>query len=171
MARFDDLDIGAMVPDDLDEVLLVDARALKSAWSRTHFVEELSSPLALCYVARGAERHGAPLVGFAVVRVVGDECEVLTIAVDPRFRRRGAGRALLERALAEARGRGARKAHLEVRAGNRAARSLYALLGFSERGSRPRYYANPVEDALLMTADLRERNLSPSDPDPRPASP
>ncbi len=154
MGRFDDLDIGVMVADDLDEVLMVDARALRSAWSRTHFVEELSSPLALCLVARGAARQGAPLVGFAVVRVVGDECEVLTIAVDPRFRRRGAGRALLERALAEAQDRGARKAHLEVRASNRAAHGLYALLGFSERGLRPRYYVNPIEDALLMTADL-----------------
>ncbi|MFN7952945.1 MAG: ribosomal protein S18-alanine N-acetyltransferase [bacterium] len=161
MGRFDDLDIDAMVLDDLDEVLVVEARALKGAWSRVHFVEELESPLGACYVARGPERRGSPVLGFAVVRVVGDECEVLTIAVDPRFRRRGVGRALLERALADAARRGARKAHLEVRASNHAARGLYLLLGFSERGLRPRYYAHPVEDALLMTADLAAHSPAP----------
>ncbi len=156
MARFDALDVGEMVLDDLDEVLAVDARSLKSAWTRRHFLVELESPLSAAYVARSARHRDGALLGFAVVRVVADECEVLTIAVDPRARRRGVGRALLERALGDARHRGARRAHLEVRAGNRAAIGLYTLLGFGERGLRARYYANPTEDALLMTADLGE---------------
>ena len=154
MARFDDLDVGEMVLDDVEEVLAIDARALRSAWSRAHFLVELESPLGAAYVARSPRhRHGA-LLGFAVVRVVADECEVLTIAVDPKARRRGVGRALLERALADAFRRGARRAHLEVRAGNRAAIALYTLLGFGERGLRARYYVNPTEDALLMTAEV-----------------
>lgn len=154
MARFDDLDVGEMVLGDLDEVLDVDTRSLRSSWTRPHFLVELESPLGAAYVARSPRHRGGALLGFVVVRVIADECEVLTIAVDPRARRRGVGRAMLERALADAHRRGARRAHLEVRAGNRAAIALYTLLGFGERGLRPRYYANPPEDALLMTAEL-----------------
>jgi ribosomal-protein-alanine N-acetyltransferase len=39
---------------------------------------------------------------------------------------------------------------LEVRASNAAALGLYRLLGFAETGRRPRYYHDPVEDAVLM---------------------
>jgi ribosomal-protein-alanine N-acetyltransferase len=43
---------------------------------------------------------------------------------------------------------------LEVRASNRAALALYLSLGFSQTGRRPRYYIDPVEDALLLTLRL-----------------
>ena len=45
---------------------------------------------------------------------------------------------------------------LEVRSSNVAARALYGSLGFSETGSRPKYYATPDgrEDAILMTLTL-----------------
>ena len=39
---------------------------------------------------------------------------------------------------------------LEVRASNQAALGFYRSLGFSETGRRPGYYADPVEDAVLM---------------------
>jgi len=44
--------------------------------------------------------------------------------------------------------------HLEVRASNEAARALYARLGFVETGRRPRYYAAPEEDAVLLSLAL-----------------
>ena len=39
---------------------------------------------------------------------------------------------------------------LEARASNRAALGLYCSLGFKETGRRLRYYADPIEDAILM---------------------
>jgi ribosomal protein S18 acetylase RimI-like enzyme len=44
---------------------------------------------------------------------------------------------------------------LEVRASNFPAVALYGTLGFTETGRRPRYYADPIEDAVLMTVTLR----------------
>ena len=43
---------------------------------------------------------------------------------------------------------------LEVRASNQQATAFYRALGFAESGRRLRYYADPVEDAVLMSLRL-----------------
>ena len=43
---------------------------------------------------------------------------------------------------------------LEVRASNAAALAVYRALGFAATGRRPRYYADPPEDALLLQLRL-----------------
>jgi ribosomal-protein-alanine N-acetyltransferase len=44
--------------------------------------------------------------------------------------------------------------HLEVRASNLAAIRFYQAQNFKQTGARPRYYADPEEDAVLMTLRL-----------------
>jgi len=90
--------------------------------------------------------------GFIVYRVVADEAEIITIGVAPAARRGGIAAAMLEIAMRDARGRGAKKMFLEVATGNTAARSLYAGAGFSESGIRPKYYDG--EDAIIMSKAL-----------------
>lgn len=90
-----------------------------------------------------AEADGE-LAGFAVWQELpGGEAELLNLAVDPRQRRRGAGRALVE-AMA------GRRTWLEVRASNEGAIRFYESLGFERRGLRRDYYRDPVEDAVVM---------------------
>jgi len=50
---------------------------------------------------------------------------------------------------------GSTSAWLEVRAGNRAAQSLYERCGFHVAGRRRDYYTLPVEDALIMNLRIR----------------
>lgn len=84
------------------------------------------------------------VAGFAVWQELpGGEAELLNLAVDPRLRRRGAGRALVE--VMEG-----RRVWLEVRASNEAAIRFYRSLGFAVCGVRRRYYRDPDEDAVLM---------------------
>ena len=78
-----------------------------------------------------------------------DEAEILNIAVHPDFRRRGLGRALIERLAHERPG----PQLLEVRESNVRARGLYATMGFEEVGRRKGYYHRPVEDVLLLRRD------------------
>jgi ribosomal-protein-alanine N-acetyltransferase len=78
-----------------------------------------------------------------------DEYQVATLAVHPDERRRGAGKALLEKAIEAAKEEGAARFTLEVRASNSAAKALYETFRFRIVGISPRRYADG-EDALLM---------------------
>jgi ribosomal protein S18 acetylase RimI-like enzyme len=85
--------------------------------------------------------------GFLASReTVPGEIEVLNLAVEPGFRRRGVARALLGDLLRTSPG----TVFLEVRASNTAARNLYKAIGFREIGHRPAYYDQPAEPAIVM---------------------
>lgn len=77
--------------------------------------------------------------GFALVRAVLDEVELLLLATVPAHRRRGVAAALLRALTGEAQADGATRIHLEVRAGNHAAQ-LYLVQGFTKVGERRNYY-------------------------------
>ncbi len=103
--------------------------------------------------------------GFVLVRVVADEAEILTLAVEPPARRRGLGRTLVEGAAELAHGLGAEKLHLEVAEDNAAAIALYRAAGFVEAGRRPGYYPRsdgPAAAALILTLDITERLPTPN---------
>ncbi len=109
---------------------------------------------------RGAELDGE-LVGYAVYGFDGDAFNLMNIAVVPRARRAGVGRALMEDFLAEAAAVGAPDAWLEVSVENPAALALYRAHGFEDVRIRPRYYQPEDHDALVMRRRM---------PPPRPAS-
>ncbi|SLN53062.1 ribosomal-protein-alanine N-acetyltransferase [Aquimixticola soesokkakensis] len=118
-------------------------------WSETEF----SGMLAL----KGVFLHCAAQ-GFVMGRVIGDEAELLTIAVHPEARLRGQGRALLGAFEDQARTQAASKAFLEVADDNTPARALYETNGWSESGKRRRYYRHldgRFSDALLLTKPLK----------------
>lgn len=89
-----------------------------------------------------AERAGT-VAGFLVTRDIAGEVEVLNLATAPEARRQGVATALLESIAAD-------DIFLEVRESNMVARKLYEKLGFIVVGSRPEYYDDPVETALVM---------------------
>ncbi|KPQ14458.1 MAG: ribosomal-protein-alanine N-acetyltransferase [Rhodobacteraceae bacterium HLUCCO18] len=91
--------------------------------------------------------------GFALLRVSGEEAELLSLDVLPEARRRGLGSEILREALHEAQARGACEVYLEVDTENAAALALYDRAGFVTRGTRKRYYRKPDGtwgDALVM---------------------
>jgi tRNA threonylcarbamoyladenosine biosynthesis protein TsaB len=102
-----------------------------------------------------AWERGEPC-GFVLARDLGDECEILSIGVEPAARRRGLGGRLLRAGIAEARRRGAASVVLEVASDNTAARRLYTALGFLRVGFRPRYYRrrDGLADALILRLTL-----------------
>lgn len=147
----DPVDIEPMTVADLPSVLAIERASFASPWTDANFRQELEgNPLAWNLVARV---RGA-VVAFACAYVVGDELMINDIAVDPSRRRAGLASALLRHLVDGARVRGCRRATLEVRVGNAAARALYEAFGFSVAGRRPRYYADTGEDALLLTYAL-----------------
>jgi ATP-dependent Lhr-like helicase len=86
--------------------------------------------------------------------IVVDEVHVNNVALRPAYRAKGLGSALMRRVLTEARRLGAVRATLEVRASNMAARRFYETMGFEVTATRPRYYTDPTEDALILWREL-----------------
>ena len=99
--------------------------------------------------------------GFILVRDLGYECEILSLGVAPRWRRRGIARSLLQAAMGEARQRQIPSLVLEVATDNEAASALYAMLGFGAVGRRARYYRRPDgrADALILRLMLAQQSV------------
>jgi len=132
---------------DVPAVAGLEAAAFTDPWSERTLAEELALSDRRYLVAIGED---GGLAGYGGLMLVGEDAHVLTIAVDPRRRRRGLGTRLLSRLVDEAIAAGARHLTLEVRVSNDAARALYGKFGFEPVGVRRRYYRD--EDALVMWA-------------------
>lgn len=105
------------------------------AWTRSQCLGVMAMPGVRLTIAQVDDLPA----GFAMVRSVADEAELLLLAVAPPYRRRGVAGALLRAVIAEAQGAGIATLHLEVRAGNDAVR-LYETHGFAKVGERRGYY-------------------------------
>ena len=143
--------IEPMTANDLPAELRIERSAFPTPWTEANFRHELAdNPLAWNLVARS----GGAVLAFACAYVVAGELMINDLAVDAAARRSGIGRELLRHLIDGARLRGCRRATLEVRPSNVAARALYASFAFSIVGRRPGYYADTGEDGLLLARDL-----------------
>jgi ribosomal protein S18 acetylase RimI-like enzyme len=145
-----------MYEADLEEVMEI-AGSLKDApqWPRAAYVAALDReavPRRIALVSQ--EKKQYRVTGFAVASLLAPQSELETIAVAAGKQRRGAGRRLLDEMVDKLKLEGAREINLEVRASNHAALGFYRATGWSETGRRPRYYADPIDDAVLLRLQL-----------------
>jgi [ribosomal protein S18]-alanine N-acetyltransferase len=135
---------------DVPAIHEIDTLSFSLPWTERSFRFELTeNPVSRGWVAEVDGKISAMLVLWFIV----DEAHIATIAVHPGFRRQGIGEQILIHALRAARAEGARRAFLEVRAGNAAAQAMYLKYGFEVVGVRPHYYRDNNEDALLMNLE------------------
>jgi ribosomal-protein-alanine N-acetyltransferase len=125
------------------------------AWNAGQCLGIMSLPDVWLSFAEAGDRT----VGFALSRLLMDEAELLLLAVEPDARGHGVGRALIERTVEIAVGKGAHRLLLEVRDGNQAL-DLYQGSGFSEIGRRHDYYRGSdgtTRDALTLARPIGDR--------------
>ena len=89
------------------------------------------------------------IVGFAGIKIILDEADIMNIAVKKDYRRQGIATLLLNHILKICKEKGIKTIHLEVNEENFSAISLYQKFGFEECGRRKQYYDNKY-DAILM---------------------
>ncbi len=135
---------------DLEGVLAIERQSFPSPWSHQNFATELANCHSRFLVAGPDPPAPWEVWGYIVFWLVIDEMHLLNLAVHPSHRRRGIARRLLIHALALARRRRCVVAWLEVRPSNQPALNLYRSLGFTQISSRPRYYTDTGEDALIL---------------------
>ena len=136
-----------VLPRDLRRIHEIGTQGFSRPWTEAMFVAALDpSQRTRGFIAR--EPPGA-IVGYCIGQLIVDELHIHAIAVDPSHRQRGIGRQLLQWSLTDARQRGIHSVTLEVRESNLAARSLYDSMGFVLAATRPGYYTDPPEGALI----------------------
>ncbi len=140
------------IEGDLSQVAQIEKSAFADPWSEESFRRLLGVAPAIFLVALFSPDEG--VTGYVVAFSVGEDGELLNVAVDPKFRGKGLAGQMLDAVLIELGARGVRSAFLEVRESNSAARALYGSRGFIEIGRRSKYYRRPVEDALVLRRTL-----------------
>jgi ribosomal-protein-alanine acetyltransferase len=142
--------------EDVDQVVEI-AAGLKDAphWQRPVYVAALdpaATPRRLALIAE--DGTSGTVAGFAVASVLPPQAELESIAVQPGAQRRGIGSKLFALLVDELKAAAVSEILLEVRASNHAGIAFYGALGLGRTGIRPRYYADPEEDAVLMSLAL-----------------
>ena len=122
------------------------------AWTAAQCFGMLTIPGTDLLVAR----YKGAIVGFALLRSLLDETELLLIAIHKDHQRKGLGKQLARAVIEHAKNRGAKMVFLEVREGNTAL-SLYLHVGFVQVGKRESYYrgkAGEYFNALTLRYEI-----------------
>jgi len=154
------LHIRRAVEADVNAMVAIERASFSDPWTASAIASTLRYDHMRVLVAEergegglGGDGAGRPL-GYVVAMVAGPEAEIADLAVAPDARRRGIGRALIDRLLTDLEAEGVESVFLEVRESNRGARALYESRAFRGIGRRRGYYRLPVEDALLLKREL-----------------
>jgi ribosomal-protein-alanine N-acetyltransferase len=135
---------------DLDRILEIEQASFgNDAYDRNLFADFFHECGGLFLVAEG--RRG--VCGYSVTCIRGVRAELVSIAVAPAQRGKGAASALLESTLRRLRRRGVARFGLIVRSTNHPARAFYEKYGFRRIRVVSGYYED-VEDGLSMTKEL-----------------
>jgi ribosomal-protein-alanine acetyltransferase len=130
--------IRIFTPSDIDRILEIEAQAFpKSPYSSGIFMSLYRSNPTTFLVYEEEE-----ILGYLIHTPEG---HIISIAVDPRHRRKGIGTQLVEEVLRNSTGE---FIWVEVRETNAGAQVFYEKLGFRKKGIVPKYYW--TEDAYIM---------------------
>lgn len=133
-------------------IAALERECFSDPWSEASIASELHSEWSLWLV----DEEDGQVVAYVGSQSAPPDADVMNVAVAPRHRRQGRGEALMLALMDALRALNRESLSLEVRQSNAPALALYRRLGFVQVGKRPKYYHNPVEDALILRKELVE---------------
>jgi len=148
--------------EDISQILEIEQEAMMPPWTHgallseiykedSYFAVAVEDTADLSFFVEKAENLSPCFIkGFAILRQVGDDGELLKIAVEKASRGCGVGGLLMSAVLGHAAGKKYTSVFLEVRKSNTDALRLYEKHGFKEVRIRKDYYIDPIEDAVIM---------------------
>lgn len=139
----------------IDEMSLEDLTSIKDIltsefddfWNYEVLKSELESSNSYFFVAKN---NSGEIVGFAGIKVILDEADIMNIVVKKDFRNNGVGSLLLDYLISYSKSINLKSITLEVNEINLPAIKLYENFSFSKLGIRKKYY-NGENDAIIMS--------------------
>lgn len=153
--------IRPMEAADVEAVAAIEQQSFSTPWDEATFVEMLAwTGRSKAWVLEAEPEPGAEpeVVGYAILRFVQEEGELVNIAIREDLRGQHRGSQLLDGVVGRAREMGLKRLFLEVRRSNVRALEMYQARGFLVVGIRRAYYTRPVEDAKIMLLTLEATN-------------
>ena len=142
-------------PDKAADCARLHAADFAHPWSADEMASLIARSTTLA--AAALDPASGRLRGFVLSRLAADEAEILTIAVEPAWRGKGVGRALLAENLRQVANAGGKTMFLEVDEANASAHALYARFGFIKVGERVGYYRR--KDGSRATAVVMRKGI------------
>lgn len=145
--------IRKMRQEDIGRVASLERQIFSDPWNERGIEDTWKQKQAFVLTAF----EDGELIGYLILYYVLEEGEIARIAVDPKYRCMGVGSQMFSELEHLCENYGIVKLLLEVREGNKKARSFYEKHGFIIDGKRKNFYTDPVENAILMSCDLVQR--------------
>ena len=155
MMATDGVIVEKAVPVNAAAIRKLAVEANIDAWSETDYISEIERTDSYVLIARVK----GTICGFLVARLVPGKAnlpdlDLYNIAVRPPWSRLGFGTALLSELLNRIASKKVENIWLEVRESNLKAIKFYKKHSFIEELTRANFYANPVENAVIMRLKL-----------------
>ncbi|WP_276873527.1 ribosomal protein S18-alanine N-acetyltransferase [Dialister micraerophilus] len=137
---------------DVNAIYEIGKHSFFDAWRKETVESDLVKSHSCYFVAEFEGR----IIGYACYWFILDEAQLVNLAVEPEYRRKGTAKALMNAGETEAVNRNMRFIFLEVRVGNINAQELYRKMGFIVGSLRKGVYENPKEDGYIMMKKLTD---------------
>lgn len=144
------LQISKMTLEDLYNIKDILISDFDDFWTFNTLEEELNRSNSFFLVAKTDNNE---IVGFAGLKVILNEADIMNIVVRKTFRGNGIGSKLLENLIFYAKNNNLKIVNLEVNEHNLSAIRLYDKFKFNHIGIRKKYY-NGESDAIIMSKQL-----------------
>ena len=136
---------------DLERIFQIEQSIFSPFWSKEILKNEMERENSFFLIACEDD----VVCGYAVMDHVLDEGSLLKIATAIDKREKGIATFLLNELIKIANDEKLSFITLEVRESNKKALSIYEKAGFKKAGVRKNYYKTPLENALILTKELR----------------
>ena len=141
--------IHRMTLSELNELSSILASDFDDFWSYSILKDEINSENSYYIVAKSENE----IVGFAGIKVLLDESDIMNIVTKKSYRNKGIGSILLQNLIDLSYNLNLKQITLEVNESNLSAISLYKKFDFKKIGLRKNYYNS--QNAIIMSKLLR----------------
>jgi len=147
----------SMLLEDIEQICAIEQEAFPTPWSAEAFYNELMNNHFAYYIV--LENGDGEIIGYGGMWTIMDEAHITNIAIRKPFQGMKLGEKLLGKLQDKAVDLGIMRMTLEVRVTNHIAHGLYEKMGFYSVGTRKGYYTDNNEDAVIMWANLRSKEI------------
>jgi len=115
-----------LLETDIESVHLIERQSSSSPWTQTQLLESIKNPVNLGY----SLIYKSEIIGYLIAMPVIESADILNIAINSSYQRKGFGKALIEHLVQALNKRGISEVLLEVRQSNCFCNTILSSLGF-----------------------------------------